>query len=65
MPSAGYTFSWTGYLGASDQGVRVKKFRMEELAADRVEAEMAYEQKMVAPDLGYFFEDAITPPATS
>jgi hypothetical protein len=38
---------------------------MEELAADRVEAEMAYEQKMVAPDLGYFFEDAITPPATS
>ena len=30
-PSAGYTFSWTGYVGASDNGVRIKRFRMEEL----------------------------------
>jgi len=29
-PAAGYTFSWNGYLGASDQGIRFKRFRMEE-----------------------------------
>lgn len=61
LPSAGYTFSWNGYLGASDQGVRVSKFRMEPLKADRIEAEMAYEQKLIAADLGYFFNDAIAP----
>lgn len=54
-PSAGYTFSWTGLYGASPQGLRIKRFRMEELASDRIEGEMAYDQKVVATDLGAFF----------
>lgn len=54
-PSAGYTFSWNGYLGAGPMGNRIKRFRMEENAADRVEIEMAFAMKMVSPDLGYFF----------
>lgn len=58
-PSAGYTFAWTGYLGASALGGRVKKFRMEPIAADRVEGEMAYDQKVVSSDLAVFFEDAV------
>lgn len=58
-PSAGYTFSWTGYLGASPNGFRIKKFRMENLASDRVEIEMAVDQKLVAADLGYFFNGII------
>lgn len=60
QPSSGYTFSWTGYLGASRQGMRVKKFRMEPLASDRVEGEMAYAQKIVGSDMGTFFNNIIS-----
>ena len=59
QPSGGYTFSWTGYLGAEAMGARIKRFRMEELAADRVEGEMAFDMKLVGADLGTFFYDAI------
>jgi hypothetical protein len=58
-PSAGYTFSWTGYLGAGPSGQRIKRFRMEHLAADRVEGEMAYDQKLVAPELGAFMKSVV------
>lgn len=54
-PSAGYTFSWTGFLGATAAGTRIKRFRMEPNASDRIEIEMAYAQKRVSEDLGYFF----------
>lgn len=59
-PSAGYTFSWKGYLGASAFGGRVKKFRMEPIACDRIEIEMAYDYKVVAPELGEFYTAAVT-----
>ncbi len=58
-PSAGYTFSWTGYMGATSNGARIKKFRMEKIASDRVEIEMAFDQKITAASLGYFFKDVI------
>ena len=58
-PSAGYTFSWNGYVGASDQGVRIKRFRMEELASDRIEAEAAYDQKLISGDLAAFFNGIV------
>lgn len=59
-PSAGYTFSWTGYLGASAEGLRILRFRIEHLKSDRVEGEMAYDQKVVAADLGAFFDGTIS-----
>lgn len=59
-PSAGYTFSWTGYLGAGAQGNRMKRFRMDPINSDRVEGEMAYDQKLVSAALGAFFENAVT-----
>jgi hypothetical protein len=58
-PSAGYTFAWTGYLGAGAFGNRMKKFRMEPIAADRIEGEMAYDMKVVSSDLGQFFATAV------
>lgn len=58
-PSAGYSFEWTGYLGAATRGTRVKKFRMEELASDRVEIESAYDFQLVCSDLGVYFADAV------
>ena len=53
-PSAGYTFSWTGYLGAGAEGTRIKQFRMENLESDRVEIQMAMTCKLIAADLGFF-----------
>lgn len=58
VPSAGYTFSWNGWMGASGLGHRIKRFRMEQLEADRIEIQMAYDQNIVGADLGYFFENA-------
>ena len=57
VPSAGYTFSWTGFLGASQNGMRMKRFRMDHLESDRIEIDQAYDQKVVASELGYFFDD--------
>lgn len=59
VPSAGYTFSWVGYLGAGNQGNRIKQFRVETLASDRVEGEIAFDTKLVAADLGAFFATAV------
>ena len=59
VPSAGYTFSWTGYLGAGAAGNRIKRFRMEPLASDRVEGEMSYDQKMIGSDLGMIFANVV------
>lgn len=58
-PSAGYIFSWTGLLGAGAQGNRISTFRMEWLKADRIEAEMSYDMKVVAPELGAFWNGAV------
>lgn len=58
-PSAGYTFMWTGVSGGLGSTVGVSRFRMEELKADRVEGEVAFDNKVVAPDLGYFWSAII------
>ena len=58
-PSAGYTFSWTGLTGG---GVSTTKFPLVQLASDRVESQMAYDFKVVAPQLGVFLRDAVSAP---
>ena len=58
-PSAGYTFTWSGYLGGNSQGIRVKRFRMENIASDRIEAECTYDMKVVCPDLGIYLSDVV------
>ena len=55
-PSLGYTFTWSGYQG-SNAGQRVSRFRMDHLRSDRIEMEMAYDQKLVSASLGFFFTD--------
>lgn len=57
--SAGYIFTWNGLLGAGAFGTRIKRFRMEEIASDRVEGEMAFDMKVVAPDVGVYFTSAV------
>lgn len=60
-PSAGYTFAWTGYLGANAFGTRIKRYRWEKTASDDTEIDSAYAFGVVAADLGYFFNTLITP----
>lgn len=60
IPSAGYIFAWRGMDGSfGDAGLRIKKFRMEHLEADRIEGEMAIDVKITGTDLGYFFSSAV------
>jgi hypothetical protein len=59
QPSAGYTYSWTGLPGAGSTGTRIKRFRIEKESSDRVEGEMAWDQKVVASELGRFFKTVI------
>lgn len=59
-PSGGYIFTWNGLLGGGAFGTRIRRFRMEEIASDRIEGEMAYDMKVVSPDVGTFFADAVS-----
>ena len=59
QPSAGYIFPWTGLLGGGAYSTRIKRFRMEAIASDRIEGEMAFDQKVIAADLGVFFSAAV------
>ena len=57
-PSAGYTFAWKGLSGMG-YSIAVKNFRMEHLESDRIEGQMAFDQKVIASDLGVFYATAI------
>lgn len=58
-PSAGYTFTWNGLLGASALSSRVSRMRVPLKKSDRFELEMAFDQKQTGSDLGQFFTAAI------
>ena len=59
QPAAGYTFTWNGYLGGNSQGVRMKRFRMEPIASDRIEGEMTYDMRVISPDVGVFLSNVV------
>jgi hypothetical protein len=59
-PSAGYTFSWRGYMGQTNEfGAAIRRFRLEQIRSDRVEGEMAFDQKVVSSALGYFWDTIV------
>jgi hypothetical protein len=63
VPSAGYTFTWDELQGASGMGVSIKSYTGDYLAIDGVaevlEANMAYDHKVVAPEMGAFIASVI------
>ena len=59
MPTAGYTFSWSGQVGAGPDGNRIKRYRLEERSSDVVEIEIAFDMKLISADLGFFWDDAV------
>ena len=58
-PSAGYTFSWTGVSQGLGLTIGTSSFRLESLRATRVEAELAFDNKVVSSDLGYFWNSIV------
>jgi hypothetical protein len=58
-PSAGYMFSWTGVSGGLGQTIGTSQFRMDSIRADRVEAEIAFDNKVIGADLGYFWNNIV------
>jgi Phage major capsid protein E len=59
-PSAGYTFSWTGYLDQGNEfGVAIKRIPMDLKESDRVEGGMAFDHKLVSADLGFFWDTIV------
>jgi hypothetical protein len=59
-PSAGYTFSWQGYLGQSNTfGMATKRRYRDELETTEVEGAMSFDHKLVSSELGYFFSSIV------
>lgn len=58
-PSAGYRFEWTGVSKGLGVGVGVRQFFMDKEAATRVEIQSAWDDKVVASDLGYFWNGIV------
>jgi len=60
-PSAGYIFAWTGLEGAGAYGNRIVRLPMDMLGlgTERIEGEIAFDQKVICSDLGVFFKDIV------
>lgn len=59
MPSAGYTFAWTGVSQGLGEAAATKRYREEALACEWIESAMSLDIKKVGADLGYFFNGII------
>jgi len=60
QPSAGYVMSWTGVSQGLGQTIGTSRIRMEQFKADRIEAEVAFDMKVIGSDLGYFFSAVVS-----
>lgn len=61
IPSAGYTFAWSGLTGLNTMGVRVAQIPLPWLGLEtvRTEGEMAFDMQIVGSDLGYHFSGIV------
>lgn len=59
VPSAGYQMVWSGISAGLGTASAVSRFRLDELKADRIEIEAAWDTKIVSSALGYFFSNPV------
>ncbi len=59
VPGCGYSFDWTGYLGANANGERLASFDMWWIKSTRFEIESAYQHKIVGADMGTYFSNIV------
>ena len=59
--TAGYTFAWTGLMGSAAWGGRINRIPAPLLGigTERIEAEACYDMKVIAADMGVFFENVV------
>ena len=64
VPAAGYNFTWNELDNASGYGIDIRSYTGDFLRVEGVsellEANMSYDQKVVGPDLGVFFNTIIS-----
>lgn len=56
VPTAGYTFSWTRNAGLD---ITIDTYRDDGISSDWVRGTTDYDMKLVAAELGYFFNDIV------
>jgi hypothetical protein len=59
VPTAGYTFAWTGMLGSSALGSRIRTYDVDDPSGVMVQGEAAFDFKVVAADLGAYLYTAV------
>lgn len=61
-PAAAATFMWTGggQRSLNEYGAAIKKFRLENIEADRVEINQYFDIKQVAATMGAYFDAAVS-----
>jgi hypothetical protein len=59
-PSGGYTFKWNGVSDGAGLEIGTVRIEMPLKRAVRVESQMAWDSKVVAPDVGVFFTAAVS-----
>ena len=63
LPSAGYTLSWNDIAPMSDSP-NIERWWDQDIKSWRIEGEMYYGMKVVAPDLGFLISNAVNVVAT-
>lgn len=58
-PAAGYSFQWRGVSEGLGLTVGTKQYRLEQNAATYIESQIAFDNKIVAADLGVFFATCV------
>ena len=60
-PSAGYIFAWVGLEGSGAYANRMVRIPtpLKGIGAERIEGEMAYDQRQIAKDMGIFFKNIV------
>lgn len=58
-PSAGYMFAWNGVSQGLGTNIGISRFYLPHIKSDRIEIELAFDNKKVAADLGYFYNGAV------
>jgi hypothetical protein len=59
VPSAGYHFSWNKPNNGLQSPISISRWYSDDRKAWRIEAEAAWDNKVVASDLGYFITSAV------
>lgn len=58
-PSAMYKFVWTGFYGAEETGMRVKRYREEATGSTTVEADSAFVNRVCGSTFGVLFSSTV------